>query len=381
MKGMNDLANTSKDYQRKKLEIWLISNTLELLALVFFLITGLSAELRSSLESILNNHFAVFSLYLLIIAAAHFVLFSPFSYLRGYRLEKQYRLTNETFCNWLKDHSKMAAIGWTLGFAAIFCINFLLRHYPSNWWSCAALLLWAGYVLLVQWMPIIILPFFFKIKPLENEELIKQISCLAAKAGIGISGVFEFNMSRKTKAANAAVFGLGSTRRILLADTLLSGFTNDEISAVIAHEMAHQKQRHMLKIIFINLIFLLSFFYVSDAILKWGVGAFRFKELDDVAALPLLALVFTIGSFILLPLINSFMRKMENEADDLSLRWGGNPDAFISMMQKLSDENLADPDPPPLLETFFYSHPSTGKRIAHAISFKHNNVQTNESKY
>ena len=102
-------------------------------------------------------------------------------------------------------------------------------------------------------MPIIILPFFFKIKPLENEELMKQISCLAAKAGIGISGVFEFNMSRKTKAANAAVVGLGSTRRILLADMLLSGFTNDEISAVIAHEMAHQKQRHMLKIIFINL--------------------------------------------------------------------------------------------------------------------------------
>lgn len=373
------MANSSKDYQRRKLEIWLISNALELIALLLFLITGFSAGLRSFLESILNNHFAVFTFYLLIIAAAHIILFSPFSYLRGHRLEKEYHLTNETFSIWLKDHLKMTIIGWVIGFAAILCIYLLLRRYPSGWWWRAALLLWAGYVLLVQWMPVLILPLFFKVKPLQNDELMNQISSLGEKAGIPISGVFEFDMSRKTKAANAAVVGLGSTRRILLADTLLSGFTNDEIAAVVAHEIAHQKQRHMIKIILINLVLLPIFFYAGNRVMAWGIDVLGFKGLDDVAALPLLAIVFTLGSLILMPLINSYMRKLENEADDLSLRWCGNPDAFISMMQKLTDENLADPAPPPLIETLFYSHPSTGKRIEHAISFKPKDVRENES--
>lgn len=373
------MPKTPKDYQRRKLEIWLISNTLELIALILLLITGLSAGLRSTLESLLNNHLAVFAFYILIIATAHFILLLPFSYMRGYRLEKEYNLANENFSHWFNDNLKMTIIGWALGFVAILCIYLLLKRYPAGWWWRAALLLWAGYVLLVQWMPIFIFPLFFKFKPLKNEELQVRISSLAKKAGLAISGIFEFDMSRKTKAANAAVTGLGSTRRILLADTLLSGFTNDEVAAVVAHEMAHQKRRHMIKIILINLVLLPVFFYAGKIIMDWGIGAFKFKGLDDVAALPLLALVFSIGSLMLLPIINAYMRKLETEADDLSLRWCCNPDAFISMMQKLSDENLADPSPSPLIETIFYSHPSTSKRIAHAMSFKLNGVRENEA--
>ena len=184
-----------------------------------------------------------------------------------------------------------------------------------------------------------------------------------------MKGLFSFDMSRKTKAANAAISGLGSTCRILLADNMLSSHSPEEITAVVAHELGHHKRHHLLKGIGINLFFLLLFLFASSRVIRWGINVFHFQGPWDVASFPLIALVFSMGSIIFLPMVNSLLRSFERAADQFALEATGNPEAFISMMEKLSNENLSDPTPPPLVEFLFYSHPSINKRISLARAF------------
>jgi len=364
---------TPKNYQREKLKWGLVSYALEMGALAIFVLSYLSAILRSLLEKLFANHIVpVFIVYIAVIALMHLILFFPLSFKRGYLIEHKYEMSNQTFGAWLRDYLKMTAVGWFLGFMAVSIVFYLLRRSPAGWWWQSALVLWVGYIFLVHLTPVFILPLFFKFKRLEDMEIIDRISKVSDAAGVRISGIHEFNMSRMTRSANAAVTGLGSTRRILLADNLISNFTPDEIAVVAAHEIAHHKCRHMGKIITMNLVLLFILLYCGHVILGWGANAFGLRGQQDVASLPLLAFVFGLGSLFFLPVVNSILRMFEREADRFSLIWCGNPDAFISMMQKLTSENLADLSPNPVEEFIFYSHPSAQKRIALAMSFKEN---------
>lgn len=360
----------SKDYQRKKLELSLAGMILEFLALLAFLLSRLNIHLRDALISLVGNHFLLLlPCYIFTLALAHEILFFPLSYIKGHRLEKEHHLSNQDFSAWLADHLKFTIIGWILGFLAILCVYSLLRRYPDGWWWRAAFLLWIGYILLVKFAPLFIFPLFFKFTPLEDGELKDRILHLSEKAGVRVKGLFSFDMSRKTKAANAAISGLGSTCRILLADNMLSSHSPEEITAVVAHELGHHKRHHLLKGIGINLFFLLLFLFASSRVIRWGIGVFHFQGAWDVASFPLIALVFSMGSIIFLPMVNSLLRSFEHTADQFALEATGNPQAFISMMEKLSNENLSDPTPPPLVEFLFYSHPSINKRISLARAF------------
>jgi len=183
-----------------------------------------------------------------------------------------------------------------------------------------------------------------------------------------VRGVYKFDMSSRTKAANAALTGLGNTRRILLGDTLIAEFTTEEIETVLAHELAHHVHKDIPIGILIESFTTLIGFYLASLALNWGVGVLGFQGPSDIAAMPLLMLVLGAYGLITMPLGNAFSRWRERRADQYALRTTAKGAAYASALIRLANQNLADADPEPWVEWLLYSHPSLGKRIRMAQS-------------
>ena len=255
-------------------------------------------------------------------------------------------------------------VSLVIGVPVLLLFFYALNKYGAIWWLHMAYLLFILSILLARIVPIFILPLFYKITPLEDEDLVSRINKLAIDAGIKVQNVFKFNMSKNTKKANAAFTGIGKSKRILLGDTLLDNFSKDEIETVLAHDCGHYKKKHIIKNIIIGTVssfltlFLIAFFY--DKSLSW----FGFQSRTDISALPLLSIWAMVIGLILTPIGNIISRKYEYEADEYAVTSTGKPGEFIVTLEKLNDQNLGDKDPNPFVEWFFYSHPSIKKRIA-----------------
>lgn len=232
------------------------------------------------------------------------------------------------------------------------------------WWLPFALLMFLLSVILAQVVPIIILPIFYKITPIENENLKERIVSLSINAGLKVENVFKFNMSKNTKKANAAFTGLGKTKRILLGDTLLDNYTNDEIETVIAHELGHYKKKHIIKNIAVGTVSSFLTFFLIAQLHNLSLSWFGFLNITQISSLPLLALWGALIGLIQTPISNLISRKFEYEADKYAVSSTTKTDAFITTLEKLTEQNLGDREPAPLVEWFFYSHPSIKNRIA-----------------
>jgi STE24 endopeptidase len=185
-----------------------------------------------------------------------------------------------------------------------------------------------------------------------------------------VRGVYKFDMSRRTKAANAAVTGLGNTRRILLGDTLIDEFSPEEIETVLAHELAHQVHRDIPLGILIESLITLGGLYLAALVLNWSVIALGFNSIADVAALPLFGLVMGLYGLIIMPLGNAYSRLRERRADEFALRITGNGEAYASALTRLANQNLAEADPEPWVELLLYSHPALSRRITMAENYQ-----------
>jgi STE24 endopeptidase len=181
--------------------------------------------------------------------------------------------------------------------------------------------------------------------------------------------VFTFDMSRRTRAANAALVGLGRTRRIILGDTLLSEFTSDEIETVMAHELAH----HVHKDIFLSLVVQTCFnflaFFLSAVMLNWTVNQTALTGVDDPAGLPFIGLLLGLLSLLTMPITNAFSRWRESMADDYALEATHKPMPFASAMTRIANQNLAEVDPERWVVLLLYSHPPLKSRIEKAQRF------------
>jgi len=220
--------------------------------------------------------------------------------------------------------------------------------------------------------PVLIIPLFYKLKPLANESLKEKLTDLAEKAKTKILGIFEIEFSRKTRKANAMLAGLGNTKRIILGDTLLNNFSEDEIEAVIAHELGHFYHKHIWKMIATASVLTVAGFYIANLALTGLLNTFGYlglRDVTDVAAFPLLMLSLFLFSLVTMPLNNSLSRALERQADRFALTTTDKPGAFIAGMQKLAKQNLADTEPPPLIELLLHSHPSIGKRVRMAQQY------------
>jgi STE24 endopeptidase len=292
----------------------------------------------------------------------------PLSYYSGFILPHRYELSTQTLRGWVVDQLKGGLIGALFGLVMLEIIYAVLRAAPQTWWLWAALILVIFNILMANLAPVLLFPIFYKFKPLEEEyaELAARLMRLAAQAGTRVRGVYQFDMSSRTKAANAALTGLGNTRRILLGDTLLKEFTPDEIETVLAHELGHHVHRDIPMGILIESLITLIGLYLASLALNWGVTVFGFTGPADIAALPLFVLVIGFYSLLTMPLGNAYSRWRERRADEYALQATHNGAAYAAALTRLANQNLADVDPEPWVEFLLYSHPALGKRIAMA---------------
>jgi STE24 endopeptidase len=248
----------------------------------------------------------------------------------------------------------------------------LLRASPDLWWLWVAILMLLFNVLLANLGPVVLFPIFYKFAPLgdEHADLAQRLLQLAERAGARVRGVYRFDMSRRTKAANAALAGLGNTRRILLGDTLLNEFTHDEIETVMAHELGHHVHKDIPVGIFVESALTLIGLYLASLGLRWGAAAFGFAGPADIAALPVFALVMGVYGLVTMPLGNAYSRWRERRADEYALEATGKGEAYADALVRLANQNLADANPEAWVEFLLYSHPALGKRIEMAQSFR-----------
>lgn len=284
----------------------------------------------------------------------------------GFRLERGFKLTNQKLSSWAWDQVKEFLVGLVIGGIVVELLYFTIRQWPQHWWLLAWSLFMALFILLAQLAPVVLFPIFYKFEPLENEDLRRRLVVLSERAGTRVRGIYRWKLSEKSKKANAALTGLGRTRRIILADTLLDNYTADEIEAVLAHELGHHVHKHILKSIFVQAAITLFGFWAANWTLHYAVDQHMFEELSDFANLPLLALVSVVLSFVLMPAMNAFSRFNERQADRYAFESTASVEPFISSMNKLADQNLAERTPSKWVEMLFHSHPSISRRLAAA---------------
>ncbi len=293
----------------------------------------------------------------------------------GFRLERRFKLSNQRFGSWAWDEVKGFLVGLVLGSIVVELLYFTIRQWPQHWWMLAWALFMGLFILLAQLAPVVLFPIFYKFEPLENEDLRRRLVVLSEHAGTRVRGVYRWKLSEKSKKANAALTGLGSTRRIILADTLLDNYSPEEIEAVLAHELGHHVHRHILKSILVQAAITFVGFWAADFTLHYAVDQHMFEQLSDFANLPLLALVSVVLSFLLMPAMNAYSRFNERQADRYAFESIASVEPFVSSMNKLAEQNLAERTPSKWVEWFFHSHPSISRRLAAAEEWGRQNAQ------
>lgn len=328
------------------------------------LTSGASAALRQWAAHLAPNFYATLALYNLVFWAGYLALTLPLGYFGDHRLEVRYGLSKQNFAGWAADTLKGLAIGVVVGFPLLAALYAILAHAPSNWWLWALALYTAFSVVAAAVVPVVLMPLFYKFTPLEDAELVGRLQGLAARAGARVQGVYRWGLGEKSTQANAALSGFGATRRIIISDTMLEGYTPDEIEAVLAHELGHQVHGDIGRLLAVNVAIAAGALYVAQRVLAVTSHAFGLAGLTDPANLPLLMLVLGAVSLVVLPLVNGYSRRREQAADGFALRLANCPAALGTALVKLAGQNLADPYPPAWIEWLSYSHPALGRRVA-----------------
>jgi glycerophosphoryl diester phosphodiesterase/Zn-dependent protease with chaperone function len=298
----------------------------------------------------------------------------PFSLYQGFLLEHRYGLSNQRLSHWLADQAKAAAVAVVFAAVGTSLVYWSLRNFPGTWWLLSAAMFALLTVVLAQLAPVLLLPLFYRFKPLDRPALVERLMTLAGRANTRVRGVFEWTLSAHTKKANAALAGIGGTRRILLSDTLLADYSDDEIEVVLAHELSHHVHHDLWRAMAIQVALLVTGFYAAHVALRWFAAPLGLNGLADPAGMPLLLLVGGVCSFFFLPLVNALSRSHERRADRFALELTGRPEAFVSAMKRLSQQNLAEEYPSRVVQWLFYSHPPIRERIDAARKWASQNV-------
>ena len=352
-----------KKYESIKHVVGVTRFVLDALILIYLLMSGASIRIRGFAENVTSSEWAVVMIYMLAVGALFKIIQLPFDLYSGYIVEHRFGLSRQTLAGWIKDQLKALALGVPISLAAVEVIYYLVRSRPESWWIYSALAFITFVVVMANLAPVLLLPLFFKFKPVENEDLQNRVNRLARRTGTSVCGIFEWSLGDKTRKANAAVVGWGNTRRIIVSDTLLENFSGEEIEVIMAHELCHHVKNHIWQGIALQSILTFIAFYVAHRVLLPFSQALGFRGPSDIANFPLFALVVTTLSLAVLPGVNYFSRRLERAADLYALDTTGDALAFVSSMEKLAELNLANKSPNKIIEFIFYSHPSVEERI------------------
>jgi STE24 endopeptidase len=353
----------ARRYNRLLRRIGAVDLGLGLLLMGVILAADWTSDFRNFAVQVAGDHHAIaLFLYTTILLLLTKALSLGLEYY-GFRIEHRYHLSNQHVRDWAWDQTKAFALTFVLSQALVQIVYLLIRLQPNWWWVTAWALFMLLSVLMAQIAPVLLFPLFFRFRALNDEELTARLTRMSERAGTRVRGVYEWILSEKTKKANAALMGLGRTRRIVISDTLLSTCNHDEIEAVLAHELGHHVYRHMLKGIAVQGVVTFFGFWCLKLAVRWAAFDWKRYAQIDFANLPLMILVATAISVVLLPVLNFYSRFNERQADLYAWKSLGSVRAFCSAMEKLAALNLSEREPSRWVELLFHSHPAIGRRV------------------
>jgi STE24 endopeptidase len=309
------------------------------------------------------------ALYLLTLAAGYGVIVAPLSYYYDFVLPHRYGLSKQNLASWLRDRVKASGLELLLGLCLVIIVYWLIGHLPALWWLAAALVMFSVSLILAWLTPTFLIPLFFKLKPLEEGELKEKLVNLARRAGVDITECLTMDLSSKATTANAMVSGWGKSRRIIFSDTLLRGYSWDEIEVTLGHELGHRLHHDILKLMGLQAATFLLAFYLANLALRGGVVLFSLQGISDIAGLPWLIIILAVLVLVLQPALNWYSRHLERAADETALALSNKPQAFIALMTKLTDQNLAEAEPSQWAKLLFYDHPTYNERVKLAHNY------------
>ena len=365
----------AKQYSRIRRRLWVVDTIFSALYFLAWVYFGWAIALRAWLTdhwSLFTNPWLLVPAFVFIFGGISFLLNLPLGYYSGFVLPHRFDQSNQNLKDWIMDQVKGIAIGAPIGLILLELLYLALRLTGNLWWLWATGGLLVFNVLMINLVPVLIMPLFNKYIPLgdEHQELAERLLKLAERAHTKVRGVFKYDMSKRTKSANAALTGIGNTRRIILGDTLIDEFTTDEIETVLAHELGHHVHNDLTVLVTLGILSTTLGLYIASLGLNWAINAFGFLSASDVAALPALGLIFGVYDFLIMPLNNAISRWREGMADEYALQATGKHEAFASAFTRLANQNLGEVDPEKWVVFMFYSHPPLGERIEKAKRWK-----------
>ncbi len=358
----------AKEYARIRRRLWLVDTAFSGLYALAWLFFGWAISVRTWLTHFTSNDWILVPLFVVIFGGISATISLPLGYYSGFVLPHNYGQSNQSFKDWVIEQLKGMAIGAPIGLILLELLYLALRVTGDLWWLWAAIGLFIFNVLITNLAPILIMPLFNKYVPLgdEHKDLADKLLALAKRANTKVRGVFKYDMSKQTNAANAALTGIGNSRRIVVADTLIKEFSTDEIETVLAHELGHQVHNDIPLFITFGTISTTVSLFLASLLLKWAIGYFGFTSIADVAAFPALSIILGAYGLITMPINNAVSRWREGMADDYALQATGKREAFASAFTRLANQNLSEIDPEKWVVLLFYSHPPLGERIKKA---------------
>jgi STE24 endopeptidase len=364
----------STRYHRLRRRSAIASIGLSAAIFVVLLASGLSiwiANLARGVSGAQPNTYSALAvaLYVLLVAVVHEVITFPLAFYQGFLLEQRYGLSKESPRGWLADRVKAALLALALSTGAAEVIFLSMRVSTKWWWALTSGLFMIAIAALTRVAPVLLLPLFYRFTPMSRESLRNRLVSLSQKAGVPVLGVYEWALGEKSRRANAALVGSGSTRRILLSDTLLAEYSEDEIEVILAHEIAHHVH-HDIRNAFVTEAALLALaLYAAATVLALSWDRLGLAGVTDIAGLPLLVLTGGALTTVAAPIVNAVSRRNERRADRFAITITKQPAAFISAMKRLGTQNLAEEHPSKIVLWLFHSHPPIEQRIEAARSF------------
>lgn len=363
---MEETIKRTKEYSRRKIRLMIIQLLLTAGFLAFLLVSKSSLFLKDIVTDWSQNFYIQVGLYLIIFGGIYYLLFLALDFYDEFVLEHKYLLSNQTFLDWLVKSAKKILLSLLMLLIAAELLYFSVKNFPDYWWLPVAAAWLFLNIVIGRIAPVLIIPLFYKCTPLADGQLKERLLELGKNCSLKIKNAYEIKLSRETKKANAAVVGFGRSRRILIGDTLLQNFSEDEIEAVFAHELAHLRLFHIWKILGFAALLSVAALYLTFLVYKVMLNLFGFSYVYDIAAFPLLVLILMIAGLLFMPVQNGFLRYLEKQADLFALEHINNRHSFISALAKLGKQNLSDPSPSRFVELMLYTHPPISKRLHYA---------------
>ena len=363
---MTQSQESARHYARIRYRLLLVNLAASLAFLWIYQASGWSAASAAWCAARAGSVWLVIAGYLLTFGTIQYAVFLPLHWYSSFTLEHRFGLSRMTAGAWLIRECKQLVLGGLLSLVVFEGLYAILRAAPRHW----PLIATAGWVLvsvvLARAFPTFIVPLFYKTTPLADDPLVKRLLALCERVNLPALGVFRVGLGAETRKANAALAGIGRTRRVLLSDTLIEQFTPAEIEGVLAHELGHFRFRHIPKFLVLSTVGSLIAFALIDRASGWWIDRFALGGIADVAGFPMLMLMLSVLGVVSMPLQNGISRYFEWQCDRFAVATASQPAEFASALERLGSLNLADPNPPAWIEWMFYDHPAIAKRVAAA---------------